>query len=344
MEQTTRKTYLDAARILACIGVIYNHVMGYALVERAGAGFLPMFAYFLSKQAVPLFLMITGALLLPRVDSYKRTLLRFLRIAAALTLAMALNYALYCLREGEAFDVGRLILSVYRDRIGITYSYWYLYRYLSLIVMLPILQRLTARMRLCDIRYFLFFSIFVCGTLFSVRFFCPDIHPSEPLSIPLFSVYIGMLLMGFYIDRYVDIRRGYILPACAGLIACTAIAAWLMLRAQAIDLETAWHIDRSERTSVMLAAGCLLYLVKCADGRLALPTRVRSGISRVGRLTFAVYLVSEPLIDNLDFVRAWLWRMTPGYGADLLYVLVVFAAGMAIAAVLTRIPLLKKLL
>ena len=344
METTSRKTYLDAIRILACFCVIYNHVMGRAVIEDGPASFCALFAYFFSKTAVPLFFMITGALLLPRIDTYKKSFQRFLRIAIALVLFYTLSYAAYCLRGGVPFSAGTLARTIYRDRLGVAYSYWYLYRYLSILVMLPILQRMTARLTQRDIRYFLLIAVGVCGMLYSAQLFAPDARPSEYLTIPLFSVYIGMLLLGLYIDRYAVRKRSYMLLAGAGLLLCVSAAAFLTMRAQVADMDTARQLDRCERTSVVLAAGCAFYLLKCFDAGAALSVRVRNGISRVGRLTFTAYLVSEMLIDALYAIRAWLQTRLPVFGADMLYVCVVFAAGMAIATVATRIPLLKKLL
>ena len=345
LERPARKTYLDGIRILACIGVIYNHVVGPGVIEGgAPASFLPLFAYFFCKAAVPLFLMISGTLLLSRVDTYQKTLLRCLRIVLALAFAIFLNYAAYCLQTGEAFDLGKYVLSVYRDRLGITYSYWYLYRYVSLLIMLPVLQRLTVRMNKRDVRYFLLFSVGVCGCALAGEFFLPWLRPNERLSLPLFSVYIGMLLAGYYVDRYVPEKRGYRIAAGCMLLLCNAISAALMFYAQRIDMANAWYIDRCDRTCVVLAAGSVFYLLKCADAKAVLSDRVRSGISRVGKLTFAVYLVSELLIDSLDCVRTWLSGRMPLWCADRLYVGIVFLAGLAIAAALTRIPLVKKLL
>ena len=344
METTARKTYLDAIRLTACFGVIYNHVMGPAAVGSGASSFAALFAYFLSKTAVPLFLMITGALLLPRVDSYRKSFARVMRIGLALVVFYTLNYAIYCLKNGAAFDAGTLALSIYRDRLGLANSYWYLYRYISLLIMMPILQRMISRLTRRDIGYLLLFSVGVCGVAVTARVFYPAIAANYFLAIPLFSVYIGMLALGYYIDRFLAPKRGYILAAGLGCVVCVAVAALSALYAQTLDAEKVQALDRCERASVMLAAGCGFYLIKCLDGRAPLSARTRNRISCVAKLTFTVYLVSEMLIDNLTIVRTWLRAQLPLYGADLAYALAVYIVGFGVAAVAVRIPLLKKLL
>lgn len=344
MEKAARKTYLDAIRILACIGVIYNHVIGPGVIGSAAQpSYLALFSYSLCKTAVPLFFMVTGTLLLARVDTYKKTLYRCLRIVIVLALFIGLNYAVHCLKTGERFDIGTFVLSVYRDRLGITYSYWYLYRYLSLLVMMPLLQRLAPRMTVRDMRYFLLLSVGVCGLALSVSFYAPWLRPNPWLSLPLFSIYIGMLIQGYYVDRHIENSGRYALLACAGVLLCNAIAAYTQYGMWEIDPARAWFLDRCDRTSVTLAAGCIFYIVKYLDGRVRLTQRAQRAISYVGRLTFPIYLVSELLIDNLSFVREWLAARMPAFGAERLYVLAVFAVGLGIAAVLTRIPLVRKL-
>lgn len=347
MEQQahTRKIDLDCLRILACIGVIYNHVMGHAVTESSTlVSYWTLFDYFLCKMAVPVFFMISGTLLLSRTEDYKKTLWRVVRIGLALTLAMTVNYVSYCMETGEKFHIGMLILSVYRDRLGVTYSYWYLYRYMSLLVMMPLLQRMMTQMRARDMRYFLLFAVGVCGASYAVALLWPDLRPNQWLTLPLFSCYIGMLIQGYYLDRCVEKRKGDWIVAAAGLVLFNALAAYLFYRYQMIDAERAWYLDRCDRTSVMLAAGCLFYLVKRLFGRLTLSLRLQRAVSYVGKMTFCIYLVSELLIDRMSGIRGWLDGVMAAGVADRLYVLIVFAAGLLLASVLTRVPLLKKIL
>ena len=82
----TRKAYLDALRILAIFLVLFNHtgVNGYALyMVRRGAALFPFYLFnaILIKVAVPLFLMVSGALLLEKEESTSHAIIQISSLA-----------------------------------------------------------------------------------------------------------------------------------------------------------------------------------------------------------------------------------------------------------------------
>lgn len=340
-----RTVWLDAVRILACFGVIYNHAVGPSVVAgNAAAPFWTLFAYQLCKLAVPMFFMISGALLLGKIDSYRKLFSRIGRIAAALAVFTYVYYAVYCYDHALPFDWKMGLLCVVRDRIGLTSGFWFLYRYLALLVMLPLLQRMAAGMRGRDFLVYLGISILVCGSYWDVSFFASAALPNGYLAIPLYSVYIGMLIMGHCIHRYLAPNGRWALMAAAGLLVWNAAAAYLTLAAQRVDLARAAGLDRCERGLVVLAAGCLFYLAKCLFAwRLPSPRAARA-VTGVARWTFCAFLVSDLFLDHLTGVRAWLATGLTPHGAAQAYALIVFAASLAAGAVLTRVPGLKKIL
>ena len=79
--------YFDALRILAILLVIFNHLPGYTLYQTCAGpkAWLYMLITMLTRINVPLFLMVSGALLLGRSESVPRLLRhRALRIVGAI--------------------------------------------------------------------------------------------------------------------------------------------------------------------------------------------------------------------------------------------------------------------
>ena len=76
MPNNERKTYMDFLRIIACFWVIFNHNPGYFAYQESsslGLTFYYMFFTMVAKINVPIFFMLTGALLLPRNRSEEHT-------------------------------------------------------------------------------------------------------------------------------------------------------------------------------------------------------------------------------------------------------------------------------
>ena len=104
MEKKEKRIYFEVMRIVACFFVIFNHtsVNGYFLFSTREPGsahfWIELFVSVFCKFAVPLFLAISGALLLAKEDEplsviYKK---RFPRILLVLLLSSLLYYYWTC--------------------------------------------------------------------------------------------------------------------------------------------------------------------------------------------------------------------------------------------------------
>ena len=75
--------YLELLRIIASFFVIVNHTASGEFLAMQPAGrkwFFLVTYFFMSKTAVPVFLMISGVLLLRHVDEYRKNGARIIRI------------------------------------------------------------------------------------------------------------------------------------------------------------------------------------------------------------------------------------------------------------------------
>ena len=335
----TRKTYLDALRVLACLCVIYNHVSGQSMRLFSGAsGAAALFVFFLSKSAVALFLMISGAVLLGRCDSYRKIWLRMLRVLLTLVLFSAFYYGMDCLKNGAAFELPAYLALLAGGRAS--NALWYLSLYLGVLAALPLLQRLSLRLTRADYRYFIAWALLFAGVMPTLGANWPALQLNGSFQLVLFSVPLGLVLLGRYADASVGMngRRALLAVAAAVLLAAAPTVFTLC--------DTALHgmFDNYFLPFATGTAACLFLAVKWLDTRLPQDARLRGAVSRLGRLTFCTYLISDFLIEKLQFIREALVPALRVNGAGVAYVLIVMAAGLAVSAVLTRVPGLKKLL
>lgn len=159
-----KKLYLELMRIVACFLVIVNHTnSGIFLSEVPGTGLwvISITYFFVCKIAVPVFIMISGTLLLGKVDSYAKVGKRFLRIVEALILFSLVYDIRRCYVDSTLFSPVEFILSIWNKNI--TNAYWYLYLYLGLLVFLPVFQRMASKMQKKDYVYYLSLTLVVGG-------------------------------------------------------------------------------------------------------------------------------------------------------------------------------------
>lgn len=345
MEQKAHKTYMDCIRIIASFGVIYNHVFGYALFDTPGVGGIAaQFAFFSCKIAVPLFFMITGALLLPREDTYRKTYGKILRIGVILVAMCVFYTAVNCLTTGAAFDMRALLLAIYRYEPPDTNAYWFLYRYLSLLVMLPVLQRILPAVSKRDLVYYLILTAVFAGVIPVTQHLWGQPPLNLALQLYTFSAYIAMLFLGLYIDRHmVPSKRGNVLAA-GGIVLCTAALVALTRLDPNPHVSGNLYFDNCAHLPIVAAAACAFYLCKSLFAGATLSERARAAWTRFGRLTFCIYLFGDLFINLLEPTMDWLTKNFTQYGGRLLYTAAAYGLSMLLAAVLTRVPGLKKLL
>lgn len=335
----TRKTYLDALRLLACLGVIYNHVAGRSMRLFSGAsGAAALFGFFVSKSAVGVFLLISGAVLLGRCDSYRKSLMRVMRVALALCLFSLLYYTRQCIWEGEAFSLLEFLLYFVKGEANA--AYWYLFAYLGVLLALPFLQRLSLRMERRDYRYFILWALLCCGTAPTVAAIWPELTMHQSFTPLLFSVPYGLTMLGRYADTQIPMngRRAAVLAVSALLLTAVPTVCTLC------DGSLFAALDNYYLPFATCTAACAFLTVKWLDTRVPWNARVRAAISGAGRLTFCMYLISDLLIEKLQFVREALVPTFRTNGAGLIYTLLIFIVCMLLSAGLTRIPGLRKIL
>lgn len=330
-------------RVLACFGVVYNHVFGYRFFDVPGlGGILAQAAFYLTKTAVPLFFIISGVLLLSREDSYKKTIWRIARMALVLVGMSLFYYGMSCLRNGTPLQRKELLITIVQT--GPANSYWFLYRYLSILVMLPILQRLVSWMEKRDFLYYLLATAFFGGLWPIVQHLFPVAPESPYLDLSAFCVYIGLMMAGVYPERYLTPSRKGCRLAAAGVSIGTAISVLLTQLSNGALVSGVLVYDNCAYLPISFAAVCIFYLCWCAGKGERLSKRTQLWSMALGRLTFCVYLFSDWIIDVLEPARDWLTANATPYGGTLLFAVLVYGCGLLLAAGLTRIPGLKRLL
>lgn len=336
-----RVAFLDLVRILACFLVIVNHTVPAVFQGTGPSGLwgLGIYGLFLSKGAVPLFLMISGYTLLNRQDTYAATFRRVLRIAVCLVVFSGVYYLneYLCGRIhnfGPVYFLGRMFTR------PVTNAFWYLYTYLGLLIMLPFLQKLCSVMKKQDYHVFFFWSGLFFGFWPIVTHYIPLLEYTDYFELPLFGSYLCLLFVGSYVRDYAPREKAKLLPwaGAYGLLCllCAGLTWAEYLRSGGSDY---LFYDDCTRLPLLAGSGLLFY----GFSGCRIPAWAQGRISSLARLTFGIFLVSDLLIEKLwflytDLVERGLWELP----ACLMLQVSVFAAGAAIAWFLKKIPLLGK--
>ena len=373
---SSRVFYLDVLRALAAFLVIVNHTNSYVFKAAApwtGTWCFSMAWYYLSKPAVPLFVMVSGACLLPRVDSYRRAGLRVLRMAGVLIL---FSYAYYLwdlwLTHWDwrrVLDIPGFLAGVWEKRV--TDSFWYLYFYLGLLIMLPLLQRLASALQKKDLRYLLLLSFGLGGLWPLLAHYAPALRLPEYFDLPLLNIFVGLFFAGHYLHRFAAPKPWHRWACLLAILGSVALATVLTgLEAARLPAGARyWFMD--ERTApsitILVCAAGMMFLPRCRrkgggkpgqaqgmqetketekqKGEAARPFRLIRALSLLGRCSFGIYLLQDLIIAETRYrVFEPLRQAIHPIPAVLLWELLVYGLAAAVAWGLTRLPGLRRLI
>ena len=202
-----RKTHLDFLRILAAFLVLVHHSELMELFDHMPAGLVGIFALSCMTSLVfinvPLFYMISGALLLGREESdrviYGKRIPRFLLLTF---LASSFTYIYRCYPSFNTADFFRGFFAGNMDE-----THWYLYAYLGLLMCVPFLRRAAQGMThreaivLVCMRFLLYSLLPGLNYISNYKGY-PPVPVSSSFSVPFVSVDILFYpLMGYYLEE-----------------------------------------------------------------------------------------------------------------------------------------------
>ena len=335
-----RVYYLDVLKILACFAVVMIHVTAENwYTDDISAYWLVNNSYnALSKWSVPVFVMVSGALFLSRDIPIKRLFTKY--ILRMLILLFIWGMVYWCF-AAKTVSPGVLIDSLKKIFSGKVYSHlWYLFMLTGLYLITPVIRGFVRN----SARTVIFYSI---ALLFSIQVVLPyltsEITAAESLikafRLSPFADYLLYYLAGYYINTF-EIKKLKRLTLYS--VAFTAMIIIVVISdVVSFRQGTPYTIYGYFSIGTSLTAFAIFLLMKQAE-RFLSSDIIRSVISFISPLTFGIYLLHFIIIKKFSEFGINSNMVNPIAGAPITAFLVFLSAG-AIIYVLTKIPLVKKL-
>lgn len=336
----TRKPYLDFIRILAILMVVYVHT-GPEAAERylvATDKVTYWFALALNaftQTCAPLFFMVSGAVLLRKKESLKEIYLhRVVKFLVLLLVFGLIEYAyFYHLNPEITFSIKTFFYLVYSTTV--IHQYWFLYAYLGILLILPLLRILAQNMEPEHFCYLAALMLVFEGLLPIVEYLWGNSRIAIPM--PLLVNTIIYPLMGYFIEnKYDKSYQGiiYALGACA-FVTNTVIG----------------HMAVGARGSAETLDGMTFVIALAIFSGLkvlfeAKPINEKAAktITFLGSGSIMVFLLEPPLRDFFKYIYTWFEPTITWFPAALCWVSLACLAGILIYHLLRLIPGVKKVL
>lgn len=355
--QKKKIEYIEWLRVLSAFAVVGIHITmtqpnNYSIIEIGSMNYMILTSiYALVQWAVPVFLMITGNLLL---HSKNLSLRKIKTMIARMAIVLLLFGSAFAFIE-QVFENKIVTFSMIPNSILLTLEkkswthLWYLYVLIGIYIIVIPLKRFVENASNKEV------LALTCVLLFG-NFIIPTINIALDIKIETFMVYtqyITYIILGYVIGvlveykqgecykRYVDalINRGVLL--CAWSLAsvvkifiqCTSVI-------KTGDGATLFLSDRLLTLLQAISVYCLFW--KCMDGR-----KVKPLVESISKCSFGIYLIHPVFINLLykalditptNFPIGGVWL-----GIPILWIFV-FGVSWGCTWILKRVPIMRKLL
>ena len=334
---TGRKLHIEFLRIVAAFLVIVNHTNSRIFLgTQPSALWLGSVSYFfVSKIAVPVFLMIMGAVLLSKQDSYKKYFSRIVRIAVAVIVFSTMMYLYYG---------GTNILIGIREIFNSTHPpYWYLYMYLGLLLILPFMQKIAQTLDKKEMQMLLFVTVAIGGVAPMLQNIGFTVH--DAFFYGLFSPYVGLVFAGYYVEKHMNITPKTAVISAVAFVALVAAQVLVTLKSyySRNGVDYLW-LDDAKFLPITASAVCFYIVIKYIFANTNLFAKQAKAVCFVGGLTFGVYLMADLAMMTLSPVYKTMAQSMPVMVAMIIFQVAIFVGAALLTAILKCIPLVKKLL
>lgn len=336
-------TYIQRLRCVGALAIVLLHVFSTPIENTPleVIGYERLFWWVeaetvLTRWAVPVFLMITGALLL---DPSKRIgwdkCFAYVRRMVAVLATFGLAFALikeYML--AGALTVDTLVRAVL-DVIGNTGwgHMWYIYVLIGIYLVLPILRAFVANSTERDLRIQLI-VLYVCVLLLPTVSFVGGINIHFFIEFPYSVFYV---LLGYYAHKYLQLDRVVVGAAVASVALCTASCAWWIFGP---GQKGAWFYDPGLGLIVWIALLVFLLFKRYMNG----PLSQKSPTAIVADLSFGIYVLHPIFLHTIYRGLGWMPTMLPPVVFELVVWAIAVAGSVALAWLLRLVPPIRRIL
>lgn len=346
-----RNLGFDLLRIIACYLVIINHTNSSVFIENfpSLSGSISLLFFLVSKMGVPIFFMISGALLLSRDESYKdwlqkRVLRMGIIIIAASFFVVVMTYRTEIFTE---FSIVAFIENLIKEPIIL--SYWYLYSYFTLLLILPFLRKMIRNFENKDFLLFIGLGMFVTVVYPFLGLFLPLPVISNYAIFPLFCGPLLYFVTGYYVthvycseNKFQRVKENII--GCLVFCLMLGISYFMTSNEYYSNGSFSLNLDNAYLLPHFLNSVICFYLIyrnmKCTH----VSEWLQKVILIISSSTFGIYLIHFTMISYTWRINAFLENIMNDLIALLIYQVILFIICFIIVRIVKFIPLFKKYL
>ena len=338
-QKTERTVYFEICRILAVFCIMFQHTGArgadaWMYTDSTWVYMMSLAGRAISSIGVPLFWMISGALLLPKKESWKKVYgKRLPRIVGVLVIFSVIRYFYLCITGDKNGYVGEFFQRLYTQEIFL--PYWFLYEYLGILLVLPFLRKMAQNLTEQEERLLL---VLLLGwnALNDISNICLGVNFVLDL---YFRSSISYFMLGYLMEDCRILRESERRGLRLGI-------GWVVLAAVVLDIWVCsqYGSELLESLTMLLTISVYYLLRYMGEKNICNNTILYYSILWCGSNVFGIYLIEDYLRNATAFIWEWSAPYISAVPACCVWLLAVFVLGNVLVSGIRRLPILKNLL
>lgn len=353
--ENNKYIHIEVLRILAIFFVIFNHTgnNGFFLFANRPVNSIPFWLYMLPsifcKFSVPLFLMISGALMLERRNEALKVLWknRIKKFFCILLMWSLIYYMWDMLYVSGKLDFVLVFEQIYT--YGTKFHLYYLYIYLAFLISLPFLQAMVQKLETKYFYYMVGIAIFLNGILPIIEYLLTQgrITMNNYLRPEWLSSYVVLYpSIGYFLQKRVDCSKIKKLPLI-WIINITTIFICCYMTYYKVQITN--QLGEGEAQGfhscfVLINCISIFCTIRIFCEKKHFSNRLKKFILSLGKASFGIYLI-HVLVMNSDGMKQFLNMLLSTGLNDMIcagvYCVAVLVVSYGITLLLSKIPGVK---
>ena len=335
---------LDLLRLIAIVSVVIMHSTG-AVQKFYADGIDSVFIITnipnsITRFAVPLFVMISGRLMINRGHDYKFLIYKSLHYLGIFFFWSTLySLVLNELPYFKTYSIKSMLVNTVIDSLSGWFHFWFLFLICGIYLILPVVELIINNISKSVLRYYCILNILFCffgKTLMEISLFNSVLgeHLNSFL-VGFLNIYTFYFMLGYWLKDYSIKNKKIFIVILMGGLAFNAIIG--IISSQFSGARMVGFID-AQSPVTLLVCTCLFILV---NNSRPCKGRLEKGIIILSELSFGVYLIHMLIIECIKklypSISSALW-------AGILTVIFTILAGYCISWILWQNKLVRKVI
>lgn len=333
-----KKNYISILNVLACIGVVILHTFETGYTSDANFVFEVLIRA-IAYCAVPVFFMITGAILIDYRERYDTKTFfkkRLLKVIIPLIIWSIIYFIINFFKGKFSInDLSFKFVFEYFFLVKTNPIFWFFVVIIGIYLAIPVISLIPQESRRKAFLYIIIIT-FVFNQFLPDLLYHLNLNYNYDLKFPLtYSGWISFIFIGYYIDKYEIVKKHRVIIYVLGIIGFLTMVVPTIFISYHKNESCSWFDEYYDAPCVLYSASVFLFF-KSKINNNQIVTKIMPFFNFVAPTTLGIYVLHIAIRDFLRYFYTYSY-----FGMNLVLTLSILTICFIVVKIVQKIPGLR---